>query len=327
MSTLSESFKQWLNTPRPFDEVMHRALLDPTDGYYYRNVWQRDFITSAQLPSFSWPMAQYFLPWLYHHPDWSFVMVGGGDGQLMRRLYDVLWVKHGLKNPIIIWDASAHHVLKQQALLPSSVTYTTHCPSSVCAVWCLCEVLDALPVVTLSYQNDQLHERYVVMEGDQATWYQQPLRYPWLANTLHCFSQHWSEGYQTEYCVALQPFLKNCMAAHAGHVWLLDYTYDHTSYYHPERFNGTLRAYDKHHCYADVLPWLGCSDLTATVSRTNVLNVFQGQGAVSQWSYQADFCLAHQFLEGNPWPPTSSDMKQLLWHMHPMFQVLSATWG
>ena len=79
-----------------------------------------------------------------------------------------------------------------------------------------------------------------------------------------------------------------------GAVLLVDYGYARGEYYQPERRDGTLRAFRRHHLVEDVFAWPGLQDITASVDFTALVEA--GVGAGFEFS---GYCSQASFLIGN----------------------------
>jgi len=79
-----------------------------------------------------------------------------------------------------------------------------------------------------------------------------------------------------------------------GALLFIDYGYPRREYYHPQRVDGTLRAFYRHHVSDDLLARAGVQDLTASVDFTALAEAgvqagFEFQG----YSTQASFLLGN----------------------------------
>ena len=89
----------------------------------------------------------------------------------------------------------------------------------------------------------------------------------------------WPEGYCSEVSQLLSPWVKSladCLSN--GVLLLIDYGYPRREYYLPERTQGTLQCFYRHHAHSDVTLWPGLQDITAHVDFTSVVEAGDAAG-------------------------------------------------
>jgi SAM-dependent MidA family methyltransferase len=80
----------------------------------------------------------------------------------------------------------------------------------------------------------------------------------------------------------------------AGALLFIDYGHPRREYYHPQRRNGTLRAFHRHALVDDVFARVGLQDITASVDFTALAEA--GTAAGFEFS---GYCAQSSFLIGN----------------------------
>jgi SAM-dependent MidA family methyltransferase len=103
------------------------------------------------------------------------------------------------------------------------------------------------------------------------------------------------EGYISEVCVRVDPWIAGvgqCLGQ--GSLLLFDYGLPRAHYYHPQRFDGTLRCYFKQRAHDNPFINIGVQDITAWVDFTRVADAAFAAGLeVSGFVTQAAFLLGN----------------------------------
>lgn len=287
----------------PFDRYMEQALYAPGLGYY--STLQGlgaagDFITAPEIsPLFSRTVARQIAPVLSQLEQPQVLELGAGSGTMaaeilleLERLqqlplcYQILEVSGALQaQQQETIEAAAPHLLER-------VVWLQALPETPFAgVVVANEVIDAIPV-----------ERFVVRNGawlpmgvstnpeGQLIWSEphQSISHP---------SPLW-EGLSEGYCSEQRPLIAPWIASLAeilkqGMVLLIDYGYERAEYYRPERNEGTLKCFYRHHQHEEPLSWPGLQDITAHVDFTAVAEAADRSGLqVAGYATQAHFLLA-----------------------------------
>jgi SAM-dependent MidA family methyltransferase len=99
------------------------------------------------------------------------------------------------------------------------------------------------------------------------------------------------EGYRSEVCLVLRPWLEEVLGAiESGGFLLIDYGMPRRDYYRPERADGTLMCHFRHRAHGDPLLWPGLQDITAWVDFSAVASVAHELGfTVTGFTTQAQF--------------------------------------
>jgi SAM-dependent MidA family methyltransferase len=153
------------------------------------------------------------------------------------------------------------------------------------------EVLDALPVRLVAWQEAGLAERGVACEDGSFMWKDGPLDTGPLfeaASTLQL-----PPGHVSEICLAAGGLMASlARSLEHGVVLMLDYGFPRREYYHPQRAQGTLMCHYRHQAHADPLWYPGLQDITAHVDFTAVAEAAVGGGArLLGYASQATFLI------------------------------------
>ena len=108
-----------------------------------------------------------------------------------------------------------------------------------------------------------------------------------------------ADGYRSE-ALAQLPYWVQAVVGGLGNGALLfvDYGYARGEYYQPQRRDGTLRAFRRHHVLDDVFAWPGLQDITASVDFTALAEAGVGAGFdFTGYCSQASFLLGNRLSE------------------------------
>lgn len=269
-----------------FDRFMALALYAPGLGYYAHDSIKfgtlpesgSDFVTAPEMtPLFGETLAVQVADALLHTGTdevWEF---GAGSGALALQLLHALGDK---VRRYTIMDVSGSLRTRQQVLLAAytdKVHWVDALPVSFEGVVVGNEVLDAMPVKLLARQGGQeggiWHERGVVVQNDGAfIWADVPtdLRPP-----LDIEGPH---DYLTEIHPQAQGFIQTLGdKLTRGAVFLLDYGFGESEYYHPQRHMGTVMCHRAHLSDDNPLVDVGLKDITAHVNFTAMALAAQDQ--------------------------------------------------
>jgi SAM-dependent MidA family methyltransferase len=159
------------------------------------------------------------------------------------------------------------------------------------------EVIDALPTTRFAMKQGEVYEEHVVLDGGGAlTRADRPADALVAGAVRHLerdLETSFADGYRSEVLPQL-PYWMQAVAGtlQAGVMLFVDYGYVRSEFYLPERNDGTLRAYYRHHAHADPL-WLpGLNDLTASVDFTALAEAGNQAGfGVAAYLPQAQFLI------------------------------------
>ena len=257
-----------------FDRFMALALYTPGLGYYANDSTKfgafpasgSDFVTAPEMtPLFGQTLAVQVADALTATGTdevWEF---GAGSGALASQLLGALGER--VRRYTIV-DVSGSLRARQQLALAAygdRVCWVDALPEHFDGVVVGNEVLDAMPVQLLVRLKGVWHERGVACDGDAFAWADQPtdLRPP-----VDIEGEH---DYLTEIHPQAKAFIRtlaDCLGR--GAVFLLDYGFAESEYYHPQRHMGTVMCHQAHQADGDPLVAVGAKDITAHVDFTGI---------------------------------------------------------
>lgn len=298
----------------PFWKFMELALYAPGLGYYSAGAHKfgpgGDFTTAPELsPLFAACVADALTPVLQQlGPDAVFMELGGGSGAFAETCLAKLLANDALPARYAILEPSADLRERQkqrlQERLPPLVFELVEwldgpIQESWNGVLFANEVIDALPTPRFTLRDGEVFEEYVALDGEGRFVRQDQPADPMLAAAVRNIERRLPEpiadGYRSEALAQLPYWLQAVVGGMAdGAVLLVDYGYARGEYYQPERRDGTLRAFRRHHLVEDVFAWPGLQDITASVDFTALVEA--GVGAGFEFS---GYCSQASFLIGN----------------------------
>ena len=298
----------------PFWKFMELALYAPGLGYYSAGAHKfgpgGDFTTAPELsPLFAACVADALTPALQQlGPDAVFMELGGGSGAFAETCLAKLLANDALPARYAILEPSADLRERQkqrlQERLPPLVFELVEwldgpIQESWNGVLFANEVIDALPTPRFTLRDGEVFEEYVALDGEGRFVRQDQPADPMLAAAVRNIERRLPEpiadGYRSEALAQLPYWLQAVVGGMAdGAVLLVDYGYARGEYYQPERRDGTLRAFRRHHLVEDVFAWPGLQDITASVDFTALVEA--GVGAGFEFS---GYCSQASFLIGN----------------------------
>lgn len=345
-----------------FDAFMAQALYAPGLGYYAHGSTKfgvlpqglrdgtghtrgagSDFVTAPEMtPLFGQALARQVAQALAASGTdevWEF---GAGTGALALQLLDALQAMGVAVRRYTIVDLSDALKARQKTTLQAhgdTVCWANALPAALRGVVVGNEVLDAMPVKLLARVDGVWHERGVVAAEPSAgadasasdlalfAWQDRPteLRPPVEISGAH--------DYLTEVHLQGEAFVRT-LADHlqAGAVFLLDYGFPESEYYHPQRHMGTVMCHRAHQSDTDPLADVGLKDITAHVNFTGVALAAQEAGLeVLGYTNQAHFlmnCGLVQAMQDAPLPARVAAQKLIMEHeMGELFKVIGLCKG
>ena len=336
-----------------FDEFMSQALYTPGLGYYandslkfgalpYRvqsgeRVAGSDFVTAPELsPLFGRTVAAQVAQALEvtgTQEVWEF---GAGSGALALQVLEELAALGGPVPQYRIVDLSGSLRARQQTQLAryaDQVQWVTALPESIQGVVLGHEVLDAMPVKLLTRVKGEWFERGVVQapgvdtDGPTFAWEDRPTE---LRPPIEVEGEH-------DYLTEIHPQGNAFIATLAdrltrGAIFLIDYGFPESEYYHPQRHMGTVMCHLSHRADPDPLVLVGMKDITAHVNFTGVALAAQDAGLeVLGYTSQAHFlmnCGLIQHMEVADLPTRAQAQKLIMEHeMGELFKVIGLCKG
>jgi SAM-dependent MidA family methyltransferase len=296
-----------------FDTFMAQALYAPGLGYYSRGSTVfgvmpqglretggglkgagSDFVTAPEMtPLFGQALARQIAQALQATGTDEIWEFGAGTGALALQILDALDALDVTVRRYTIVDLSQPLKERQQATLRAhadTVQWADALPDAMRGVVVGNEVLDAMPVKLLARVDGVWHERGVVWSGDTAApicWQDRPtdLRPPDDVPGAH--------DYVTEIHLQGEAFVRTLAdRLQAGAVFLLDYGFPESEYYHAQRHMGTVMCHHAHQADGDPLVRVGSKDITAHVNFTGIAVAAQDAGLeVLGYTSQAHFLM------------------------------------
>ncbi len=295
----------------PFSRFMELALYAPGLGYYTAGAHKfgeaGDFVTAPELsPLFGRTLARQVAEIMAHSAP-EILELGAGSGKLAADLLLELEHMGALPERYSILEVSADLRERQQELLReraahllARVSWLDSMPPRIRGAVIGNEVLDALPVHILRWENEGIAERGVACEGNNFVWRDQAVQ---TAELLQA-AQHIDvpEGFQSEISLSACGLVKSlCERLHKGVLLFIDYGFGASEYYHAQRSQGTLMCHYRHHVHDDPFFLVGLQDITAHVDFSAIYQSATEAGAhLLGYTSQAHFlfnCGIIRFLQ------------------------------
>jgi SAM-dependent MidA family methyltransferase len=161
------------------------------------------------------------------------------------------------------------------------------------------EVIDALPTPRFVIQAGEVYEETVALDADgqfvRAMAPADMLLNGAVRHLERYLDTPFADGYRSELLPQLPYWLQAVAGGlKRGAMLFVDYGYTRGEYYLPERDDGTVRAFYRHHVHNDVHLWPGLQDITASVDFTAMAEAGMHAGFDL-----AGYCSQASFLLGN----------------------------
>ncbi|MCZ6566046.1 MAG: SAM-dependent methyltransferase [Gammaproteobacteria bacterium] len=302
-----------------FDQYMQLVLNDPAVGYYHgqQKIFGAggDFITAPETSvHLAYCLAHACEQLIQDDPQRSILEIGAGSGKLACDVITYLHAWGQLPARYYIYEPSEALRVKQKKLLeteiPEHVSRIEWLPNLsgeiLSAIIIANEVLDALPVKCFEVQADSIQERCVALSEDGNLIWQLQDPVDDLDAALDYITvmsdEPLGELYRSEINLGLENTLSawtNCCEQCI--MFLIDYGYPRSEYYHPQRSMGTLRSYYQHQVSEDPFKNPGLQDITADVDFSAVAKAATHLSlGVLSFGVQRNFMLANRLLEWQP---------------------------
>lgn len=298
----------------PFSRFMERCLYAPGLGYYSAGSTKfgaaGDFVTAPELgPLFASCVAEAVTPVLQRlGPDAEFVELGGGSGAFAETVLKRLLALDAMPARYAILEPSADLRERQRerlgrGLIPpvfERIEWLDGPPEENWnGVLFANEVIDALPTPRFTLRDGEVFEEGVALDGEgRFVRDDRPADALLAAAVRHVertLGAPFADGYRSELLPQLPYWLQAVMGGlQAGAMLFVDYGYPRREYYLPQRDDGTLRAFYRHHVHNDAYAWPGLQDLTASVDFTALAEAGTHAGFEL-----AGYCTQSSFLLGN----------------------------
>jgi SAM-dependent MidA family methyltransferase len=263
-----------------FARYMELALYAPGLGYYTAGAHKfgdaGDFITAPELsPLFGRTLARQVAEIMANStPD--ILELGAGSGKLAADMLGELEQLGSLPDNYCILEVSADLRSRQQALLQQRlphlfdrVHWLDTLPDALTGAIVANEVLDALPVHLVHWQDSALTERGVALDESGFIWQERDILD---AELQHAAGQiKTPDNYVSEICLAARGLINSlsCRLTQ-GAMLFIDYGFGAREYYHPQRAQGTLMCHYRHHAHDEPFYLPGLQDITSHVNFTDI---------------------------------------------------------
>src|SRR3990167_4965093 len=289
-----------------FASFMELALYTPKLGYYASTLpfgKDGDFVTSPEIsPLFAKCIAEQCQAILTECCDGDIVEIGGGSGIFAKDILLALQKLKSLPARYFILEISATLRERQQELLQlacpdlySRVIWIDTLPAAFNGIIFANEVLDALPTHCFRIEENGIKERCVSWNKDHFEWQLTEPKTLELTKQVEAILKNnlLPVGYESEINLMLPTWIRSLAdALKKGVILLFDYGYGRAEYYHPDRKQGTLRCYFKHHAHDNPLIFVGLQDITAHVDFTTVIESAAATGLeLAGFTTQTSFLL------------------------------------
>ncbi len=301
----------------PFSRFMELCLYAPGLGYYSAGATKfgaaGDFVTAPELgPLFAACVADAVAPVLRElGPRAEFVELGGGSGAFaevaLKRLLalDALPARYAILEPSADLRERQRQRLAERLnpLLADLVEWLDAPPDEAWSgVLFANEVVDALPTPRFTLRDGEVLEEHVALDGEgRFLRVDRPADALLAAAVRHVESQldaPFADGYRSEQLPQLPYWLQAVIGRlQDGALLFVDYGHPRREYYQPQRRDGTVRAFRRHHLVDDLYAYPGLQDLTASVDFTALAEAGTGAGFDL-----AGYCTQASFLLGNGLP-------------------------
>ena len=298
----------------PFWKFMELALYAPGLGYYSAGATKfgdaGDFVTAPELsPLFAACVADALTPVLQQlGPDAQFMEIGGGSGAFAETCLSKLLANDALPARYAILEPSAdlrqrQRERLQERLPPLLFELVEWLDGPIQEAWngvlFANEVIDALPTPRFTIRDGDVFEEHVALDGEGRFLRTDRPADPMLAAAVRHVERQlpepFADGYRSELLAQLPYWLQAVIGGMGdGALLFVDYGHARGEYYQPQRRDGTLRAFRRHHLVEDVFAHPGLQDITASVDFTALAEACNGAG----FDF-AGYCAQASFLIGN----------------------------
>jgi SAM-dependent MidA family methyltransferase len=263
----------WLSFAR-YMEITLRA-------YYGRGEYQfgaqGDFVTAPELGRvFGRTLARQLA-----ELEGPILEFGAGSGALAEVL------TQELDRQYLILETSAALRARQAARLGRKVQFIDRLPEAFRGVVIANEVVDALPAHAVGWRDEGIVERGVGFAG-KLIWREEPASGAVLEAAKEIDVP---APYDSEIGLAARAWMRTAAERlESGTIFVIDYGFPSSEYYHPQRSMGTLMCHARHRAHSDPFERPGEQDITAHVDFSSLAQAAHAAGLeVLGYTTQAQF--------------------------------------
>jgi SAM-dependent MidA family methyltransferase len=286
----------------PFSRFMELALYAPGLGYYTAGARKfgesGDFVTAPEISTLFGRTLARQLRDVMQASTPHILELGAGSGKLALDILRELERLDCLPETYSILEVSADLRERQQALLQehlphlfARIQWLDALPDTLSGAVFGNEVLDALPVHLVFWNEGHIMERGVATEDNRFVWAD---RLP-QNEALHDIAKGIAvpDDYLSEVSLTARGLVSSLAERLTRGVLLfIDYGFGAREYYHPQRHRGTLMCHYRHHSHDDPFYLPGLQDITAHVDFTAAAEAAIDYGAhLLGYTTQAHFLL------------------------------------
>jgi len=295
-----------------FARFMELALYQPGLGYYSAGACKfgegGDFVTAPELsPLFSRCLARQCRQVLTGIGFGDILEFGAGTGVMAAEILLELEHLNCLPGQYFILELSSdlrqrqeHTIARRAPHLLARVCWLDGLPESgFQGVILANEVVDAMPVHLVQFQEAGQVERCVGHNGRDFIWQERALASTECQQRINGLIDELGDevfcpGYLTEINLAQSAWINSLAAMlEKGVALIIDYGFPQHEYYHPDRTTGTLMCHYRHRAHGDPLILPGLQDITAHVDFSALALAAHEAGLdVLGYTSQAQFLLA-----------------------------------
>jgi len=328
--------------PIPFSRFMKMALYQPNDGYYSshrkKTGKQGDFITSVSVGScFGSILARKLHSyWIETGASQQFHIIepGAHDGTLAGDIldeaarfspefyqaihYHLIETSEALRNNHSERLSDAHEGRFNSQPTMSAI----HVP---CGAVISNELIDALPVELVKFDNDQWNRQMVCIDANgDFSFTHAEIGSQEIAQFFASLGTGYPDGYTTEYNTNMDEFVRSAADALSSGIFItIDYGHTQEDYYHRDRITGTLQTYHSHQKAENPLLCPGEIDITSHVDFSRLQETAENAGFHSPWlGSQSNYLTQHARswlleMEQNPQKADMEMIRQFQTLTHP----------
>ncbi|SMN12129.1 COG1565: Uncharacterized conserved protein [uncultured Candidatus Thioglobus sp.] len=293
-------------SPIGFDEFMDLALYYPAKGYYSGGAQkfgeQGDFITAPETSDlFGFCLARQCAQILEN--DDAILEFGAGSGVLAAQILFELGRLKKLPKTYYILELSAELKQRQKHTIEQTlpeligrVVWLNTLPDKFSGVVIANEVLDAMPAKRLINQGSDDENSYFVelgvsVKNGQLVW--QALEQPYKNNKI-LLPKKVGKNYTTEVNERAMAWIDSVSKiVDKGVILLIDYGMGREEYFHPQRYEGTLRCYYRHKASDNPFKHIGEQDITTSINFSDIAEQAKNSGfEVAGYATQAMFLIS-----------------------------------